>query len=70
MRNWSDNWYTKETDQKYMDAARVEAKLKYISKTQELKGGKQNNIFIRLNKWSVPAMIWNGLNYKCPFNLM
>ena len=23
MRNWSDNWYTKETDQKYMDAAIV-----------------------------------------------
>ena len=21
MRNWPDNWYTKETDQKYMDAA-------------------------------------------------
>ena len=23
MRNWSNNWYTKETDQKYMDAASI-----------------------------------------------
>ena len=28
MRNWPDNWYTKETDQKYMDAATVQRKLK------------------------------------------
>ena len=23
MWNWQDNWYTKETDQKYMDVANV-----------------------------------------------
>ena len=45
MRNWPDNWYTKETDQKYMDAARIKDHSK-LSSTKSKFGGQLFFIYL------------------------